>query len=228
MKNIFLTILLIASVTVFGQVPRGFYGKISGNYTTLNSSDLLASSGTGYGFGINFNMGYHETYNYQVEISQNVLGLNVKSVDQSYANAFDTKAEFSNINVGFYFNYYVLKPDEDTFFLGPQIGGSVMMAGKFKFKKGAEEQVSYLPYLLNDNSFEIPKVLPNIGIGITGGYNNFRFDLRYDLGMGNLLKDSKTDSYNENNIYTGPALNGKLNNLSFGISYMLLTSKNNR
>jgi hypothetical protein len=228
MKNIFLIIILITSVALFGQAPRGFYGKISGNYTMLNSSDLLASSGVGYGLGINFNMGYHETYNYQVEISYNSYGLNLKSVDQSLTSAFDTKVDFTNINAGFYFNYYVLKPDEDTFFLGPQIGGSVTMAGNFKFKKGAEEQIRYLPYLLNDNSFEIPKVLPNIGFGITGGYNNFRFDLRFDLGMGNLLKDSKTDSYNENNIYTGPELNGKLNNFSFGISYMLLTSKNNR
>ena len=59
------------------------------------------------------------------------------------------------------------------------------------------------------------------GIGLTGGYNDFRFDLRYNLGLTDLLSNVQTNSYDENNNYTGPSLEGKMNTVTFTISYRL-------
>lgn len=226
MKNILLTILVTILITfsVKGQAPTGFYAKVTGNYTSLNSPDLITSADIGYGYGITFNMGYHETYNYQAEFSFNKGFLNFKTLDQTFENVYDSKMAYTNFNAGFYFNYYVMKPDEDTFFIGPQAGISVTFVADFENTSITDEQYYYLPYLLNDNSFDIPKVLPNLGIGLTGGYNNLRFDLRYELGLGNVLEGTTSNKYNENNIYIGPSFTGKINTLSFGVSYLILST----
>jgi hypothetical protein len=226
MKNIFLTILgtILIPFSVKGQAPTGFYAKVAGNYTSLNSPDLITSADIGYGYGITFNMGYHETYNYQVEFSSNRGFLNFKTLDQTFENVSDSKIAYTNFNAGFYFNYYVLKPDEDTFFIGPQAGISFTFAADFENTSITDEQYYYLPYRLNDNSFDFPKVLPNVGIGLTGGYNNLRFDLRYELGFGNVLEGTTSNKFNENNIYIGPSFTGKINTLSFGVSYLILST----
>ena len=226
MKNILLTILvtILFAFSVKGQAPTGFYAKVAGNYTSLNSPDLITSADIGYGYGITFNMGYHETYNYQVEFSSNRGFLNFKTLDQTFENVSDSEIAYTNFNAGFYFNYYVLKPDEDTFFIGPQAGISFTFAADFENTSITDEQYYYLPYRLNDNSFDIPKVLPNVGIGLTGGYNNLRFDLRYELGLGNVLEGTTSNKFNENNIYIGPSFSGKINTLSFGVSYLILST----
>ena len=79
-----------------------------------------------------------------------------------------------------------------------------------------------MPYLLNDSALQdSSKFNFGTGLGLTAGFNNFIFDLRYSLGFSNLLKDVQTQSRDENNKYTGPALVGKVNSISFRISYSL-------
>jgi len=215
------------SLALYSQVPPGFYAKVVGNYTTLNSSDLYADSGIGYGFGVSHNSGYSESFSYTFEFLYNKSFLNFKSVDPFSGNTYDTKMIYNNFNAGMYFNYYVLKPEEDEFFVGPQGGVSFTMGANFEKAKLTEENqyATYLPYLLDDNSFDIPSVTTNIGVGITGGYNNFRFDLRYDIGLGNILEGTRTNDYDEFNNYTGPALSGKINTFTVGVNYLFLSTR---
>ena len=229
-KIIVLITAFLLSFSIYSQAPRGFYAKALVNNTSFKSKDMLADAAIGYGVGINFNFGYHETYNYQIEVMYNKNSMNFKSVDQSYAAVYDSKYNYTALQTGFYLNYYVLKPDEDAFFIGPQVGGSLTFGGSFSPAKDAGSNGEYyLPYLIDQNSFtnDTPKMLVNVGLGITGGYNRFRFDLRYDLGLTNVLQNVQTDSYDANNNYTGPSLSGKMNNISFGISYNIwaLTKK---
>lgn len=218
----FLSTFLIC-LTLQAQAPRGFSLSSGLNYTTFESDDLLADPGMGFKVGTVFNTGYHETYNYQIEVYYNKSTLELLTVDQNLEYAGTSKHNFSTVDLGFYFNYYVIKPEEDKFYLGPQAGITFSFAGKLKPQNIlSTEEEYYLPHRLTTNNLDsFPKVNYGAGLGLTGGYNDFRFDLRYALGLNNVLKDVQTNSYNENNIYTGPSLEGKMNVISFTVSYRL-------
>jgi len=155
-------------------------------------------------------MGYHESYNYQFEAlyRQNTIG--AKYVDNTFLEAKDANLKFSTVEVGFYLNYYILKPEEDKFFLGPQAGVFVTVSDNLESSSTDENGQYYLPYLVDSNSLsDFSKINYGLGLGFTGGYNKFRFDFRYSLGMANSLNNVKTNSYDEFNRYTGSSLSGK-------------------
>ncbi len=216
-------LLLLVPTLLFAQAPRGFSLTAGINQTDLNSKDLLTESGIGFKAGTIFNFGYHESYNYQVELFYNQSNLKLKTVDQSLENVSNSKYTYSTIDLGAYLNYYILKPEEDKFYVGPQAGFTLAFAGELIPAKGADVSgEQYLPYLLNESSFSnMPKVNFVAGLGATGGYNDFRFDLRYGMGLTNILKGTETNSYDENHRYTGPTLKGKMNCISFTLSYRI-------
>jgi hypothetical protein len=229
MKNqslLFISTLLF-NLSIYSQAPRGFYASTGLVQTNLKSNDLISNSKPGFLAGINFLMGYHENYNYQFEAVYKQNTLNLKYVEDTFDQAKDSKYKYSELNLGFYFNYYILKPEEDEFFLGPQAGAFFAVVDPLTASKGSDvNNQYYLPYLLNEsdltNSSEFNY---GFGIGLTGGYNNFRFDLRYSLGMANTLERVEVNSYDQSNNYTGPTLQGKTNSLSFGISYNIFHFK---
>lgn len=224
-KNILYTITaFLTTFCIYAQAPRAWYASIGASQTELKSNDLLADPGIGYKAGLVFTMGYHENYNYQVEFGYNQRMFKLKAVDTDYQSVSDVKYSSGTLDLGAYFNYYILKPDQDTFFVGPQAGFNLGFMGEFKPANNNDvSNKKYLPYLLNENSFmNMPKVNYDLGFGITGGYNDLKFDLRYSLGMNNRLSGVETDSYNENHIYTGKELKGKLNSVSLSVSYVIL------
>jgi hypothetical protein len=240
MKKTLLFAIFLATFAGYSQAPRGFYATAGITQTELKSSDLLSTPGIGYKTGLNFNMGYHENYNYQIEMLFNHRALNFKTVSADYQTVGEQKYISETIDVGFYFNYYILKPEEDKFFLGPQIGFAAAITGQFTpgktktaeydFNNYSEESYNeynhtqgkyLLPYLLDEGSFEnTPQINFDAGLGLTGGYNDWRFDLRYTKGLNNRLSGVETNNYDESHTYTGPALSGKLNTISFSVSYL--------
>ena len=215
--------ILLMTVLVQAQAPRGFYVAAGVNQSSFSSNHLLADPSIGYKAGINFNFGYHETYNYQIEVMYNHSTFDALTVDADYQPLGNTKLKYDTVDLAFFVNYYLIKPDEDKFFLGPQAGINFSVGGgQISPADEADTSVKYyLPYLLTDNELmNIPKITYGAGLGLTGGYNDFRFDMRYTLGLNNVLKDTQVDSYDEFGRYTGPSLDGKLNTLSFSISYM--------
>ncbi|WP_309642506.1 outer membrane beta-barrel protein [Flavobacterium sp.] len=222
---LYLSIMLL-SFSLYAQAPRGFYGAIGYSQTSLKSSDLITESKPGFYAGFNFNMGYHENYNYQFEAIYRQNTISASYVDNTYAVAKDADLKYSTIEVGFYLNYYILKPDEGKFFVGPQAGIFASFGDNLSATTEDENGQNYLPYLVGSNSLsDYAKINYGLGLGLTGGINKFRFDFRYSLGMANPLKDVQTNSYDANNNYTGRSLSAKTNTLTFGVSYMLLTSR---
>ncbi|HEX9978960.1 MAG TPA: outer membrane beta-barrel protein [Flavobacterium sp.] len=220
MKNITFFSIILFSFCLQAQAPRGFSISAGLNQTMLDSDDLLADPGVGFKGGLVFNWGYHETYNYQIEVMYNHGSINLLTVDENFESSGTSKTTFNTIDVGFYFNYYIIKPDEGKFYLGPQIGATFAVAPQFTPSGGGDEY--YQPYLIQENELtNIPKVIYGAGLGLTGGYNNFRFDLRYTLGLNNVLADVQTNDYDEFNRYTGPKFEGKINMVSFTVSYRL-------
>ena len=219
--------ILFFTLSIYSQAPRGFYAVGGLSQTELKSSDLLTEPNLGFLLGINFQMGYHESYNYQMEITYRINSLNVKYVENGFEEAKNSKFNASDLNFGLYFNYYILKPEEDEFFIGPQAGAFVALQDPLTPSSGSDVSGQYyLPHLLNENALSNSSEFNyGFGFGITGGYNNFRFDLRYSLGMANILSGVETDSYDETHTYTGPTLEGKTNNISFGISYNIFHFK---
>jgi len=240
MKKIIILAIFLATFAAYSQAPRGFYALAGITQSDLKSDDLLSTPGIGYKAGLNFNMGYHESYNYQIEMLYNHRALNFKTVTADYLTVGEKRYISETIDVGFYFNYYVLKPEEDKFFLGPQIGFTTAITGQFTPAKTKYVEYDYnnfteesytayynnenqylLPYLLESESFDnTAQVNFDAGLGLTGGYNDFRFDLRYTKGLNNRLSGVETNSYDDNHRYTGPALTGKLNTISFSVSYL--------
>lgn len=226
-QQLFFLSILFFTLSIYSQAPRGFYAVAGLSQTELKSSDLLTEPNLGFLLGINFQMGYHESYNYQIELSYRINTLNVKYVENDFEEAKNSKFNASDLNFGTYFNYYILKPEEDEFFIGPQAGIFVALQDAFAPSGGSDVSSQYyLPHLLDENALSHSSEFNyGFGFGITGGYNNFRFDLRYTLGMVNLLSDVETDSYDETHTYTGPTLEGKTNTISFGISYNIFHFK---
>lgn len=192
--------------------------------TSLKSSDLNTESKPGFCLGINFNMGYHENYNYQFEALYRQNTITAKYVDNTFMQAKDANLKYSTVEVGFYVNYYVIKPDEGSFFVGPQAGLFATFGDNLSASSEDSNGQNYLPYLVESGSLsDYGKINYGVGLGLTGGYNKFRFDLRYSLGLSNPLKNVQTNSYDEFNQYTGPTLSGKANTLTFGISYLFFS-----
>ncbi|RZK80073.1 MAG: hypothetical protein EOO92_08215 [Pedobacter sp.] len=219
-----LTILITIfffNLSIYSQAPRGYYLAAGYSQTTLKSDDLLNESKPGFFASVNMLMGYHENYNYQLELGYKQNNLDVKYVEDDFTEAKTSKYKYSEINAGLYLNYYILKPEEDEFFVGPQAGVFLSLADPLTPAKGADVTGQYyLPYLLNENELtNSSKFNYGVGLGVTGGYNRFRFDLRYSIGMANTLSDVQVQNYDESNNYTGPTLKGKTSTLTFGISY---------
>lgn len=226
-KLTILITLFFFNLSIYSQAPRGFYIAAGFSQTNLESSDLLTESKPGFYTSINMLMGYHENYNYQLEIGYRQNNLDVKYVEGDFNEAKTSKYKYADFNFGLYLNYYILKPEEDEFFVGPQAGIFASLLDPLTPVKGADVTGQYyLPYLLDENDLsDSAKINYGVGLGVTGGYNRFRFDLRYSLGMNNTLADVEVNSYSETNTYTGPTLKGKNNTLTFGISYKIFAFK---
>jgi hypothetical protein len=224
MKYITILTFFLFTYTLQAQAPIGFLLSVGGNYSTIGSDDLLVDPSAGYKFGLAFNFGYHESYSYQIEVFQNKSTFDLLAVDANLEPTGSAKFSRTTADLGFFFNYYVLLPDEDKFYFGPQAGINFSFGGG---ELQAEKNVApgdqyYLPYQLNETALtSLPKFNYGAGLGLTGGYNDFRFDFRYTFGLNNILQDVQTNSRDENNNYTGPTLNGKVNTLSFTLSYRL-------
>ena len=218
--------LLLLTFSSFGQAPRGFYAFAGYSQTSLKSSDMNTKSKPGFALGVNFNMGYHENYNFQFEALYRQNNISAKYVDYTLAQAKEADLKYSTAEIGFYVNYYVIKPDEGSIFLGPQAGVFATFADNLSSSGEDPNGQNYLPHLINNSNLsDFGKVNYGVGLGLTGGYNKFRFDMRYSLGLSDPMKNVLTNSYDGNNQYTGPTLSGKLNTLTFGISYLFFSSQ---
>lgn len=222
MKYFTLFSLFFISFTLQAQAPRGFYLSAGLTSASLESDHLLGDPAMGFKGGLNFNFGYHETYNYQIEVMSSFNNVDLLAVNRDYERVGNKKFDYTTVDIGFYFNYYLLKPEEDKFFLGAQIGATAAFSGSFAEKGSDSEEEYYLPYLMRSEDFEdMPFIAFYPGIGLTGGYNDFRFDLRYSVGLTNILSGSETNNFDEFNRYTGPELDAKMNIISFTLSYRL-------
>lgn len=214
--------ILFFTLNSYSQVNPGFYGTLGLYQSSLKSSDLLTdTSSPGFYTGIDFNLGDNETFNYSFEMIYIESSFNLKTVNTSYELIESSKYTYANLQGGFYFNYYILQPDNYKFYLGPQIG--LFLQGGTHLTSSNDKNPNdekYLPHLLNGNSLKRSTNFNyGAGFGLTGGYNDFRFTLRYSLIADNILTDVETDSRNEYGIYTGPELKGTVSSISFGISY---------
>lgn len=221
MKKIILGIFtLFILQTANAQEPRGFSVLVGPNFGTLKTNDLKATpAGPGLFAGIGFNMGYHETYNYQMEIAyvQNTVNL-----EDSEGN--NVKYNVGGLfQVGLYLNYFIIKPDEDKFYFGPQVGVYTSF-GSFTSSTGSYTGDSYEPSGLS--SLTLMDAAPfnyGAGFGLTGAYNKFRFNFRYNLGLSNVLRNVARPV--EPGAYSSgeTPFSGKVSSVSLTLSYRVFS-----
>jgi hypothetical protein len=226
MKTIYTTFFLFFFLITFSQAPRGFYLAGGINNSTLKTDYFNTDSEIGYNAGIIFVTGNHESYNFQFDFlySQRINSFEGTNTfnNTDFNNVNTDKYSAEGLEMGFYGNYYILKPDEDKFFVGPQIGLNCNILSGFEKKDSSEDNPTeyLLPYNISDNKLKFSKVNVCAGFGLTGGYNRFKFDLRYNLGLSNVLSNLELENYNS---VLHPE--GKLSDISLNISFLLFHSK---
>lgn len=218
MKKIILGILFFTTFqNVNAQEPIGFSVLVGTNSANFKTNDLKASSGgTGTFIGIGFNMGYHETYNYQLEFAyvQNNINLEDSQLNKKKYGLG------GYAQVGLYFNYYIIKPDEGKFYFGPQLG-LYTSYGSTTSKDGFSNQDKFEPSGIDGIDLSSVSVFNyGTGIGLTGAFNKLRFNMRYNLGLSNVLgsisKKVEPGAFSEDNPYSG-----KLSSISLTLSYRI-------
>lgn len=223
MNKLYSILFLLSSSFGFSQAVAGTYVTLGGGTKTLQSNDLLSNTGQDFRIGFANHFGFHETYNYQVEIIYSHANINLLTVDQNLNPGPDKKFNLPSIEIGAYFNYYILKPEEDTFFLGLQAGPYFSYTGVDE-SFSSENTELYLPYLVDDADLtNFSKTNFGVGVGLTGGYNSFRFDLRYTRGLNNPIGGIVTNDPNNPNPTSFPKPTGNLSGIFFSVSYRILS-----
>lgn len=222
MKKYVTIILLLATLqTINAQEPRGYNVLVGANSANLKTSDLKASSaGAGYFLGLAYNWSYSERFNYQLEFAATQNSINLED-----STSKRNKVDFGGIQTGFYFNYYIIKPEEDKFYFGAQTGFNATFGGSQDPKGDAFNSLTiYEPSGLNGIDISnTPNFIGGVGVGLTGAYNKFRFNLRYNIGLTNLLANATTV------VEPGAYLSGdtpysaKLSSVGFTLSYRFFT-----
>lgn len=208
----------------FSQVNEGFYFSAGLNSNTLKSNDIISSTGIGYKGGIIFCVGENENENFQIELFYSNSTFSAKTIDkETFTDVQDTKFNYGSLDFGMYYNYYFYPVNEDEFYIGAQGGLTVGLAGAIEAGGSNAENRVVLPNIIDIQSAfsEIPVATFSPGAGITGGYNDLRFTIRYNHGLTNILKLTETDSRDESNRYTGPSFKGNLSAISLTLSYNL-------
>ena len=216
-------LLLITLQTVKAQEPSGYSILVGSNIASLQTTDLKATSaGPGYSVGLGFNFGYNERFNYQFEFVATQSSINLEDSTSKI-----DKLNYGGLEGGFYFNYYILKPEEDKFYFGPQVGvNGTLGAVQESSVDWANSLSVYEPSGLTgrdiSNSSEL---VGGAGVGLTGGYNRFRFNIRYNYGVSNLLGTISTPT--EPGAYPSgdTPYSAKLSSIGFTVSYRFF-SKN--
>tara|TARA_R110002111_G_scaffold27081_2_gene58276 strand:- start:15482 stop:16171 length:690 start_codon:yes stop_codon:yes gene_type:complete len=228
MKHFILFIILLTSLNCFAQVPNGWWFAAGGNMSSLNSEQLKSDGVLGYSFGIGMTTGYHERYHFEFNLIASTNNFDLYKSDFEGNDIGTVKASRSSADFSFNYNYYIILPEENKFYLGVRPGLDVVYHGKFKLKDDDDGySYSVQPLAITPSSISNSSGKFNLdpSLGISAGYNNFRFILKYNLGLGNYLNDLKTDSFDNSNLYTGPEIEGKLNRISLIVFYRFYIKK---
>lgn len=210
---------LLVSVSLYSQVPKGFSLAVMGTQSNLNSDVPSFEPGNGFGAGFSYHYGYHETFNYQVDALYNQSSIAIPYTEDTGSKGTED-ISLKSIDVLLYLNYYIIVPEEDKFYAGVQGGGFVTFYNQAWSLEGSESR-TYDGNLKYDSFESMKKFNGGLTFGIIGGYNRFKLSLKYNLAMTNALNGVQTDEFNDNNSYTGPALDGKLNSMTLTLYYKL-------
>lgn len=212
------------SILSYSQVNEGFYLSAGLNTSSFKSSDLITSIGTGYKGGVMFCVGENENENFQLEIFYSNNVFSSKTIDnETFTDVQDTKFNYASLDFGMYYNYYFFPVDEDQFYIGAQLGLTSGFGGTIDSADSTINNRSLLPNLIDiDKAFiDLPTATFSPGAGITGGYNDLRFTLRYNHGLTNILKLTESNNYDQSNRYIGPSFKGTFSTISFTVAYNL-------
>lgn len=212
--------LLAIVFNSYSQVPTGFYAAAGYNQGMFVSDELQSKSGIGYTAGLAFNIGYAESHNYTIETMYTVTPLEFEKINSS-GDYINDKYEFNNFDIGLSYNYYIIHPDEDKFYVGALLG---FVASIGAISEISSESGFYLPKkeLQSKDIERFQGINLSPSFGLISGFNKFRLAFKYNLGTTNLMNSVHPDKYKlENGSYGGPTLVGKLSSINIILSYSL-------
>jgi hypothetical protein len=223
-KKFYFIGILFLSFTAFSQVPGGFSLLVGGQNTNFNSSSISTKPGIGYKYGISWFGGYHETYNFQIDLNQSL-----NAVGFDYSNGIDNgngKQTLETTDLSLYVNYYIIKPDEDKFYAGFGAGVfTTFSGGNWEEKDTFPDNSVYTPSDINSTTFQnFSKFNYGPSFGVIAGYNNFKLGIKYNLGLSNVLKNVTTQSPSEDGSSFSTPYVGKLNSLSLCLYYQIFAN----
>jgi hypothetical protein len=107
--------------------------------------------------------------------------------------------------------------------IGAQAGLTTAFGSTINPADSSLNNRNLLPNIIDVNKafYELPTATFSPGAGITGGYNDMRFTLRYNQGLTNVLRFTETNNYDQSNRYIGPSFKGTFSSISFTVAYNL-------
>ena len=173
-RSFVLIFALSASGLAFGQSQLGL--TLGVNSTTINSDDFLSTSpSAGFAFGVNALFPLYEKADWLLEFSYETSGFNATGY-KDYNNEdvlinSNDKIKISSLDTRFLVNQYIIIPEAAAFHIGAQAGIGTSLLNTFKnddypiFEDNAKIKAYYI-------------------FGLSGGSENYRLNLRYNIAFG--------------------------------------------
>ncbi len=209
MKNIYLFItLFFVALFSYGQTQFGF--KYNFKFNNFKSQDILLEKFNGHSIGISSLFFFTEKSDLliQADYTLNSLTANSYKNYQEIDTPFIESIKVHNINLEILFNYYLIPPNVNEFQIGIQGGLGTTVLNKWEYSP--EED-----FFSGINNFKQYYIL-----GISGGTEKIRLDIRYNKFFQDYLTDasvfSDSDSFNRSEERF---INGTNNFFSIGLTY---------
>ncbi len=214
MKNILIILAILISLSSFSQSQIGITSGV--NITSVKSEDLIETrSSAGIGVGLTTLFPLHNTSDWMLNLTYNIKGVSIDGYKDFYNQDqtlhSDGGLKIQSLDLDFIINQYFIVPEDNAFHLGIQGG-----IGTTLLNTWSSEELSIIK---NENNFS-----PYYIIGLTGGTEQFRINLRYTSFLGNPLKNLVDDEIpDEFNRYDSKVFDGMLNNFSISLTYFFKT-----
>jgi hypothetical protein len=211
-KKISIVIAILMANVVISQTQASLFSGVS--IANINSEDFSDSRAIGLGIGISASMFLTQKSDLIVE-----LGYEFKTFSPSFYNDFNNKPininstsiGINNITISSLYNYYLLTPENNGFYVTAQAG-----LGTTLYNKWSTDDSELATAFEGGEHFK-----PFYIIGGSIGFENWRMSVRYNKSFGNILSEvSVLESNSNNSISDERYLNATISYFSINLPYL--------
>ncbi len=213
MKKRILFAILFSLISNLSKAQSQFGIKSGYKINNLKSDDLEFNDFNQYSFGLSYLQFINNKIDLLFQVDYSFSDATLKSRKDYYGNLESlegNKITINNLNLEILSNYYFMEPDTSSFHFGVQGGIGTTLLNK---------------WINQSNSLDFQGIADfkqYFIMGITGGSEKFRIDLRYGQFFQNFLSDETAIIVRQDNYYTKSRfIHGTNNYYSITLTYYL-------